>query len=240
MDLPTSLAPRRVTTRADFALLALLLAVAAWLRLWGLGSLSLQVDEGVQALAVEGWLRSGLPILPSGAVYQRSIPFMALQALAANGLGLDEFALRLPAALFGVAAVAVTFALASSLFDRRVAWMAAIFIALSAWEIELSRYARFYTAFQASYLLALLCFFRGMAPGAWRWRWSFVASAVAAITLHELAVALATCFLIPLLDRTSNWRTRVSALAAMVPFVVIWRVYRRTPVVGTAKRWLYV
>jgi hypothetical protein len=76
----------------DLAILAVLLAVAGWLRLANLGALGLQVDEGVQGLAVEGWLRTGLPVLPSGAVYQRSIPFMGLQVAAAGWFGLDEFA----------------------------------------------------------------------------------------------------------------------------------------------------
>ena len=214
-------------TRREFARLAVLCAIAALVRLWGLGSLGLVVDEGVQGLAVQGWLGSGLPILPSGIMYRRAIPFGALQALSSWTFGTDEFALRLPAALFGIGAVLATFALARALFDRRVAWIAAIFIALSAWEIELSRYARFYTAFQVSYALALLCFFRGLAPGARAWRWGFAASAFAAITFHELGIVLVTCFLVPLFDRAASTRTRVTVLAGAIPFVGVWLVYRR-------------
>jgi hypothetical protein len=209
--------------------MATLLAIAAWLRLSNLGMLSLQVDEGVQGLAVEGWLRTGLPVLPSGAVYQRSIPFMGLQTLAAEWFGLGEFALRLPAALFGILAVVVTFALGRGLFDRRVGWAAAIFIALSAWEIELSRYGRFYTAFQACYCLAFLCLFKALANRSHRGLWAtgLVAAAFAAIAFHELALILATCFLIPLLDRTSTTRIRMLSLLGLAGHVVCSIAYRR-------------
>jgi hypothetical protein len=217
----------------DLAILAVLLAVAGWLRLANLGALGLQVDEGVQGLAVEGWLRTGLPVLPSGAVYQRSIPFMGLQVAAAGWFGLDEFALRLPAALFGVATVVVAFALGRGLFGSRVGWIAAAFIALSAWEIELSRYGRFYTAFQASYVLAFLCFYRAISPGVhrWRWAWGYVASALAAISFHEGAIVLATCFLIPLFDRTVTTKGRLMSLGGAAGFVIFAIGYRR--LVGT-------
>lgn len=230
MHLPLTSADTRgapTTSRAELAALVALCAIAALLRLWRLGALGLEVDEGVQGLAVQGWLATGLPILPSGIMYQRAIPFGALQALAAGTFGLDEFALRLPAALFGVLSVAVTFALARALFDRHIAWVAAIFIALSAWEIELSRYARFYTAFQVTYLLALLCFFRALAPGARAWRWAFAGAAIAAITFHELSIVLVTCFLVPLFDRAATRRTRIFALASAIPFIVAWFAYRR-------------
>ena len=117
-------APRQSLMRAEYFALAVLCVIAALLRFWGLGSLGLEVDEGVQGLTVQGWLDSGLPVLPSGMMYRRAIPFGAIQALSARTFGLDEFALRLPAALFGVLAVPVTFALARVLFDRRIAWTA--------------------------------------------------------------------------------------------------------------------
>jgi 4-amino-4-deoxy-L-arabinose transferase-like glycosyltransferase len=207
--------------------MGLLLAIAAALRLWRLGALGLEVDEGIQGLTVQGWLRSGLPLLPSGLVYQRAVPFSALQAISSWAFGLDEFALRLPAALFGVASVAATFALARALFGHRVAWVAATFIALSAWEIELSRYARFYTAFQVAWVLAFLCLFRALTQERARYWWGFAAAALAAVSVHELSILLAACLLLPLVDRHASWRTRATAVAAMIPLAVAWIAVRR-------------
>lgn len=207
--------------------MGMLLVVAAMLRVWRLGALGLEVDEGIQGLTVQGWLRTGLPLLPSGLVYQRAVPFSGLQAISAWAFGLDEFALRLPAALLGVAAVAVTFATARALFGHRVAWVAAVFIALSAWELELSRYARFYTAFQVAWGLAFLCLFRALAQGRGRYWWGFAAAAIAAISVHELSVLLATYLLLPLFDRHASWRLRAVALAAVIPLGILWIGARR-------------
>jgi hypothetical protein len=62
---PGSAPPARFRSR-ELVALSILLIIAAWLRLANLGALGLQVDEGVQALAVQGWLDTGLPMLPSG------------------------------------------------------------------------------------------------------------------------------------------------------------------------------
>jgi hypothetical protein len=207
--------------------MGLLLAIAAALRLWRLGALGLEVDEGIQGLTVQGWLSSGLPILPSGLVYQRAVPFSGLQAISAWAFGLDEFALRLPAALFGVVAVAVTFAIARALFDHRVAWVAAVFIAFSAWELELSRYARFYTAFQVAWGLAFLCAFQALAQRKRAYWWGFAAAAIAAISVHELSILLATFLLLPLFDRRASWGLRAAALAVVIPLAVLWVGARR-------------
>ena len=222
--------PQRFTERpiiSEWWILAGILVLASALRLYRLDTLGLQVDEGVHALAVEGWIETGLPILPSGSIYQRSIPFVALQAIVARIAGLNEFALRLPAAVFGVAAVAATYGLARGMFDRRVALLAAAFIALSSWEIELSRYGRFYTAFQASFVVAFLCLYRMLTGGPRVWVFGFVASSLAAISLHEFSIAIAPCFLIPLFDRDVTPTFRAKSGAAGVTFVAVWLMYRR-------------
>jgi 4-amino-4-deoxy-L-arabinose transferase-like glycosyltransferase len=220
-------AAHRRLSRPEFVAMGLLLVVAAALRLWRLGALGLEVDEGIQAVTVQGWLRTGLPLFPSGIVYPRAIPFSGLQAISAWTFGLDEFALRLPSALFGVAAVVVTFMLARALFDHRVAWVAATFIALSAWEVELSRYARFYTAFQVAWGLTFLCLFRALAQGKTNYWWGFAAAALAAVTVHELSILLGACLLLPLFDRQASWRTRATAVVALMGLAVAWVAARR-------------
>jgi 4-amino-4-deoxy-L-arabinose transferase-like glycosyltransferase len=215
---------------SDWLVLSSLLIIGGTFRLVGLGELGLQVDEGIQALAVKGWLADAAPVLPSGWVYQRSIPFGLLQAGAARLMGLTEFVLRLPAAVFGIAAIAATYGLARGMFDRRVAVLAATFIAVSAWEIELSRYGRFYTAFQFAFVASFLCLYRLLTGGGRRWLAGFVASSLVALVMHELAIVIATCFLIPLFDRQSTPRIRVQALAGAALYAAVWYAYRRLSV----------
>jgi len=100
-------------------LLSMLLAVGFWLRARHLGDLGLIVDEGIQALAVQGILKHGVPNVDSGLIYTRSIPFLYTQALAAKLFGLNEFSFRLPSALFGVAAILAAYgSYALQLADR--------------------------------------------------------------------------------------------------------------------------
>lgn len=76
--------------------------------------------------------------------------------------GLNEFAVRLPAAIFGILTVPVVFFLAKELFDKKVALLAAFLLAISPWHIQFSR-----IAFRAILLPFFFCwglyfFFRGL------------------------------------------------------------------------------
>lgn len=65
--------------------------------------------------------------------------------------GLNAWGVRLPAALFGVLTVYLTYALASRIYSRRVGLLAALLLAVSPWHLMLSR-----PAFEAGVALALI------------------------------------------------------------------------------------
>jgi hypothetical protein len=119
----------------------LLVIVGLAFRLHGLGRLGLFVDEGNQAIAIAGILEHGIPVSDSGWPYSRSLLFQYIQAASALGLGLDEFSLRLPSALFGAASIFTSFILARALFGDQVALLTATLVCLSLWEISLSRWS---------------------------------------------------------------------------------------------------
>jgi hypothetical protein len=218
------LATRRIAT--GWWLLPLL-AVALWLRWRNLGALGFVVDEGNQALAIRGILEHGLPVVDSGLVYARNLLYMLAQALSAGLLGLDEASLRLPSVLFGVGAVGAAYALASDLFDRPVALLTALLLALSAWEIELSRYARFYTAFQCLFVVALICFYRGFLQDRRPWRIAFWVAAVLTVMSHELGGLLAVCFLVPLALDRYTFRRKLIFAAGFAGVLAVWTGYRK-------------
>jgi hypothetical protein len=212
-----------------FEMLAVLgLACAgAWLRLRHLGDLGLIVDEGNQALAVRGLLEHGVPRVESGALYLRSPLFLGMQALLARLGGLDEFMLRLPSAIFGVLGIGAAYALARRLFDVRTALLAASILTFSVWEIELSRYGRFYSTFQFVFLLALLFFYRGFMLRETNFRYAFFGATAVAFALHEFSVLLAVCFAIPFASTRFSGRER-AAMAVQGVFVAgAWALYRR-------------
>jgi len=206
----------------------LLVIVGLAFRLHGLGRLGLVVDEGNQAIAIAGILEHGIPVSDSGWPYARSLLFQYIQAASALGLGLDEFSLRLPSALFGAASIFTSFALARALFGDRVALLTATLVCLSLWEISLSRYARPYTALQFFYSLGLLCFFRGFLRSERPFQLGFFATLLVLFPIHEFGVVLATSFAVPFLmsDAWSVRRKLVGlVIAASIGFS--WLVYQR-------------
>lgn len=210
---------------ATIALLSLLCLAGLWLRLRNLGALGLVLDEGVQALAVRGILEHGVPITDSGMLYARSLSFLYAQALFAWLFELNSFWLRLPAVLFGVGCIAATYLLAEALFDRRTALLAAALMAFSQWEIEMSRYARFYTAFQMMYTISLLCFYRGIMKAERGFKLGFVLSALATFTTHFMSRILVVNFAIPFLSDRFEWRRKLLAGFAAVGVYLLWMVH---------------
>ena len=141
--------------------LLVLIAVAAMLRMPQLGALAFEVDEGYQLKGVGGILKHGVPRLDTGHAYTRSPPFLYLQAWCASVFGLTPFALRLPAAVFGVLCVPVGYVFGRRLVGPAVGWGLAVMLAVSGFHVELSRYGRFYTLFQMAFMLAVLAFHLG-------------------------------------------------------------------------------
>lgn len=212
---------------AVILLVLALVALGFWLRVRHLGDLGLVVDEGVEAQAVQGILKHGVPKFDSGLIYSRGLPFLYLQAATARVFGLNEFSLRLPAVLFGVASIWAAFLLAKTVFNRWVGLLAAAVMTFSVWEIEMSRYARFYTAFQFTYVIALLCFYRGFISGERAYKLWFVPATFIAFSLHDLGVMLATCFLILLPSTSYSARRKLIFGTFAAGLAGLWFLYYR-------------
>jgi hypothetical protein len=216
--------------------LALIVATGSYLRLADLGALGFRWDEDLSGLAVRAILEQGVPELPSGMVYLRGGLFSYLMAASASLFGFSEFALRLPAALFGVALIVAGYAFAAGLFGRAAGLATAGLIAISFSDIELSRYARFYSAFSVLYVVTLCAVwkFRVQAPST-AGGVLCVALAILTLSVHDLGYSLALAFFYPLVLRgPSAWRTPrewtwpVTASGVLAAFYVGWREFQLT------------
>jgi hypothetical protein len=194
------------------AALSCLIIVGFWLRIHHLGNLGLIVDEGHQALAVNGILQHGYPVLPTGRTYAWNLVFTYLQSGAALLFGVNEFSLRLPSALFGVATIPMVYWFGRTLFDAKVGLLAALLIALSVWEIEVSRYARAYTVYQFFYVLSLVAFYKGFMKGERRWQFLVPPAFVLTYMLTPLGATLLMAFLVPFFMAGTPARTKWTAV----------------------------
>jgi hypothetical protein len=213
--------------------LAAIVALGAYLRLHDLGVLGFRWDEDLSGLAVRAILEKGVPELPSGMIYLRGGIFSHLMAASASLFGFSEFALRLPAALFGIALIPVAYVFGSALFGRAVGLVTAALLAVSFWDVDLSRYARFYSAFSVFYVATLYTIwrFRVKAPST-AGGVLCVALAIVTLSLHDLAYSLALAFFYPLVLRgPSAWRSPrewlwpVAASGVLASFYLGWREY---------------
>jgi 4-amino-4-deoxy-L-arabinose transferase-like glycosyltransferase len=132
-----------------------LILIGGVLRLIDLGTLSFRWDEDLTSLAVKAIAAQGVPELPSGMMYVRGLAFLYLLTGSALLFGFSEWALRLPAALFGIAMIPLAFVFGKRLFGSAVGLTLAALITFSAWDVEFSRYARMYAPFSLFYLLTL-------------------------------------------------------------------------------------
>jgi hypothetical protein len=94
--------PHAPADRRALALLALIVAVGALVRFWGLGNVGLHGDEKTMALPVMHLVQYGTPQMPSGFVYPRAMAQLYLMAASVLAFGRSAWALRLPSAICGV------------------------------------------------------------------------------------------------------------------------------------------
>jgi hypothetical protein len=204
------------------------IAIGVHARFKSAGTADLAEDEYYTVVSVESVLEDGVPDFASGGYYTRGLLFQYPAAAAAWVLGADAFAYRLPAILFGLLAVGLTYVYARAFVPAVVAAAVAAAVLVSSWEIEFSRLIRFYTLFQCTTLLFLIAveraFFRA-APGE---RYLPHLALVALALSHELSVLFVPLLFLPLwpgmtrlkLDDLAGW-LRYGAVSLAVGLAVV-------------------
>ena len=124
--------------------LALVLLIAAVLRLGGLTAESLWLDEGHTLWRIS---RSPLEMLPDADEGAQGPLYYCGLKLWCEILGNGQFALRLPSALFGIAAVPFIFLLGRRWFGETAGLIAALLLATNPFAIHYAQDARPYTLF---------------------------------------------------------------------------------------------
>jgi 4-amino-4-deoxy-L-arabinose transferase-like glycosyltransferase len=120
--------------------LLLVIAVAAALRFWALGSLppGLYHDEAFNGLDALGVLEGERPVFFE-ANNGREPLFIYLAALSVPLLGRSPGAIRMVAALLGTLTIPATYLMAKAMFNRRIGLLAAAIMGLTLWHVNLSR-----------------------------------------------------------------------------------------------------
>ena len=201
------------------AVMLAVVVLATFARFYDLGGAPLAEDEYYTTRGIEWIIATGLPEIPSGGYYTRGPLFQYLAAGFAQVFGADAFAYRLPAALFGLLVSVAAF-----FYGRRTAGVAigavvAIALLLSSWEIEFSRFVRFYTLFQVFLLLFFIALDKAYFEARAGWRYAPHAMLLLCAFAHELAILFAPLLLLPLLPHCT--KLRLGTIRAWLGFAVV-------------------
>jgi 4-amino-4-deoxy-L-arabinose transferase-like glycosyltransferase len=183
--------------RVHLALVVALLLAGTTLRAANLGGPAFCCDEFYHVFAARNWL-AGEGLWAGEREYARArlTTYMTIGAFALVGEG--EAAARLPALVFGVATMALTYAVGRSLAGPLAGLVALALIAVSPHAVDVSRFARLYSQLTFFSLLAVFAAFRALdaleaGPLLTRRRvgWALVAGAATLLAAHFHPVALA-------------------------------------------------
>ncbi len=207
-------------TRAWYAVaLGLLVAGGAFLRLWDLGSSQLTYDETFTAMA------GRMPVHAMFAYLRQHDSHPPLDYLLRSPLaraGVSDFFLRLPSAVFSIAALAL---LAWWLHDRRrIALLAVALFAFDAFEVVHGRDARMYAEME------LIGVASAVITDSWLRRprgWHAPAIAVIALAgllthVSMILVAVGLLAVAGLRTDAPAWRWRAALLVAGAGWGVLW------------------
>jgi mannosyltransferase len=206
------IAPAHRGTLPEWWPLAALLLLAAALRFSTLGLQSFWYDEAFTPVHV---LHTSLGATLHSVVHTENTPplWYVLIWAWSRVFGTGAVSLRLPSAMFGIATVAVAWAIGHELTGRRAtAIAAAAFVAINPLFVWYSQEARAYGLFVLMSALAMLCFLRAQRePTPWRLA-AFALTASLALLSHYFAAFLLAPMIVMLLLRGRLPRLREERL----------------------------
>jgi hypothetical protein len=180
--------------------LSLLAAAGLYFRLIYLQSISLHVDEFISLLAARGILQHGVPLLPSGTLYEQGLLFSYLEALVLRFFGFSALVGRVPSLILSVATIPLLYYVGKRLFSPPVGLVAATLGAVSAQSIAWGARVRMYALLQLLVLLSVWFLWRGaVQQNDARYRWLSILCYLGALFTHPVSVLLFPPLLLSLL-----------------------------------------
>jgi mannosyltransferase len=147
----------------QYALLGLIVLVAAVLRFYKLGAWSLWIDEVFTINRAQAHYSSLELMLRNIPPHTNWVPVSLLFISGAmSALGINEWSVRLVPALIGILSIPILYFVTSKVFGTRVALISALLLAVSPWHIMWSQNGRFYTALMLFYLLTATAIYFGL------------------------------------------------------------------------------
>ncbi len=155
-------------------------------------------DEYYIIKSVKNILERGLPEFASGGYYVRGILYQYLSAgLMLLGVN-DIVALRIIPVIFNLLSIPVVFLIARKITTPAFALVSAFLFTFSVWEIEIARFARFYSPFQFIFLAYIYFLLDVLVNNDHKkFKWLYILTFLG-VLFHEEAIFLAALNFLPL------------------------------------------
>jgi len=206
--------PRASPNRRALVFLALIIAVGAAVRFWGLGNVGLHGDEKTMALPAMHLLQYGTPEMPSGFVYPRAMAQLYLMAGSAHLFGgPSAWTFRLPSAICGVLLILLTWLAGRRFLEPRWNLALTAAVALLPAFIEDAQTARMYVFLVTGVTAFMALLFAWERTGRSGWLIAAVLEMAVSLEFHTLSIFAAWLCLLPGLLQGDRRRLGQGALA---------------------------
>ena len=223
---------RQILKKSPLIFAALIFLAAIFLRFWQIDKVPVslfsdEIDVGLQASSIaqtgRDYFGNRLPVLFHSFSEYRLPMQLYLDAPFIKILGLNEWGVRTPSVIMGFASIIALYFLVKEFFDRRVAAVAAVFLAISPWHLLYSRQANDAGILLPFIILGTLYFVKGVKE------FKFLIFSAVLFALGIYTYAIASLF-VPLfvLLLTTIYRKKIFAYGvkrlaflAIVPFIIL-------------------
>ncbi|MCD4705348.1 glycosyltransferase family 39 protein, partial [bacterium] len=172
----------------------ILVIIGFSIRLYGLGELSLWWDELITGTVVTRIRETGLPLQPSGLEYYwRGVVYHYFVVIFTYLFGLTEFAIRFPSVLFGMGIVFLSF-LVGKKIDKWVGLLVLVFMIFSTYNIEYSRFARFYVMNAFLFMVSIFFVYEGFFKD--KMKYKIASSIIFLVMMHTVQLGRFFIFII--------------------------------------------
>lgn len=226
------------TDAAAYTTIFVSVVLGFWFRIQGLGTYPLAVDEYYIVKSVENILKFGVPQFEAGGFYIRGIIYQYITA-GFLLLGIKaEFAARLFPLLANFLTIPPLYILAKKVSGKLFASVLVAVFCFSIWEIEMARFARMYSSFQAVFMFYLLCMYEYIVENnESRKKWIYILSFISVFT-HEASIFVAAFNFVPIIWNKKVKVTDIILGLAIVVFAYLFltfdfRTYNNQPILPT-------
>lgn len=165
------------------------------IRIWKLGSLGLWWDEIITGSIVTRIHEIGTPLLPSEInFYWRGIAYHYILALITFIFGNSEFWLRLPSVLFGLGIIFFSYLIVKQI-NKSFSIVFIIFQIFSTYNIEYSRFARFYVMNSFLFMLSLWLVWKGFFENNLKYKLFFLITLFVAVHTVQFSIIILSLIL---------------------------------------------